>query len=272
MTPGVFAGTDAVDEYTFMHTPGAARKLAEHRRTFITEEDFAWIAEHGLGLVRIPVGHWILDGNGPYQSGSTYLDWAFTMAERYRLQVLICLHGAPGSQNGWDHSGRAGKAAWFDDAVHRTRTKDVLAALATRYAGRPALWGIELLNEPRIGFLQRTLRQFYREAQHALEPILPRTAHIIFSDGFTPLLLNGAIRQRRQPVMIGEWSGVIAGEILKRYDTRLHAGMERDHIRRQLRVYRRAAVWCYWTYKTEAPGIWNYRSLVDADPGAFELV
>ena len=50
MTPSLFAGTGAIDEYTFMQTPGAAKKIDEHRRTFITESDFKWLAEHGVKL------------------------------------------------------------------------------------------------------------------------------------------------------------------------------------------------------------------------------
>ena len=41
MTPSMFAGTDARDEYTFMGTPGAAAKLRRHHETFITDDDFA---------------------------------------------------------------------------------------------------------------------------------------------------------------------------------------------------------------------------------------
>ena len=50
MTPSLFAGTEAIDEYTFMQTPGAAKKIDEYRRTFITESDFKWLAEHGVKL------------------------------------------------------------------------------------------------------------------------------------------------------------------------------------------------------------------------------
>ena len=45
MTPRLFAGTDAKDEYSFMQTPDAKEKINKHRDTFITEDDFRWLAE-----------------------------------------------------------------------------------------------------------------------------------------------------------------------------------------------------------------------------------
>ena len=88
MTPGLFAGTDAVEEYTFMQTPGAREKIRDHQKNFIREEDFRWLKEHGVDAVRIPVGYWIFEGDAPYVSAIGRLDWAFRMAEKYDLQVL----------------------------------------------------------------------------------------------------------------------------------------------------------------------------------------
>lgn len=313
MTPALFAGTEAVDEYTFMQTPEAAAKIERHREEFIRESDFAWLAAHGIEAVRIPVGYWILEGDASYAAGARYLDWAMDMAAKYRLKVLICLHAAPGSQNGHDHSGRVGRAAWFDEVSYRRRSVEVLEQIARRYRDHDALWGIELLNEPRTRLLQGKLRRFYREAYRALEAVIPPHVTIVFSDAFTPCLMSGAIREqarpvamdihwyhftywafrwtplewyyrwiiphhrrligrlsRRQPLIIGEWSGVIAGEILGRYPSADHPAMIREHIVRQLKVYEAASAWFYWTYKTQEPGVWNYRSLVEDDPTLFE--
>ncbi|MEO5949335.1 MAG: cellulase family glycosylhydrolase [Candidatus Saccharimonas sp.] len=313
MTPALFEGTNAEDEYMWMQTPGAVTTVDTHRKEFIQEADFRWIATHGIDVIRIPVGYWVLVGDGPYVEAASYLDWAMDMAAKHKLRVLLCLHGAPGSQNGYDHSGHKGKAAWYSDVAYRSRTVDTLVQLAKRYKDHTALWGIELLNEPRIKLFQGTLRRFYRDAYRALVTILPQSVHIVFHDAFTPHLLSGAIRARgssvmmdihwyhftywafrwtplslyykfilpwhqrtiqslarRQPIIVGEWSGVIAGEVLNKYDVSLHDEMCRDNIRRQLAVYEKATAWFYWTYKTQDPGIWNYRSLVETDPSTFE--
>ena len=111
MTPSLFAGTDAIDEYTFMATPDAAERLRRHHETWITEQDFAWLAGHGVQLVRLPVGHWVLADDPPYLGAPELLDAAMEWAAAYGLKVLLDLHAVSGSQNGQDHSGRVGPRA-----------------------------------------------------------------------------------------------------------------------------------------------------------------
>ena len=80
MTPSIFAGTGAIDEYTFMQTEGAAQKIDDHRKSFITEDDFKWLKRNGVNAVRIPIGYWIFDGDDPYVPAIEHLDWAIAMA------------------------------------------------------------------------------------------------------------------------------------------------------------------------------------------------
>lgn len=306
MTPSLFAGTEAEDEFSLVQTPGAREKITAHRRTFITEEDFVWLAQRGLNAVRIPVGYWIFDGDGPYLPAIDYLDWAVEMATKYHLRVLIDLHAARGSQNGRDHSGRRGTSGWYADASYRKETVQILERLAARYYNAPAVWGIELVNEPKFGLLQWKLRRFYTQAYRRLTEVARPGTRIVFSDAFTPRLLSGAIRavpqfpvvmdvhwyqfssvtgrlqalmayfnkirrrprliaklQQKQPVIIGEWSVVLSGKILAgRPKTEENAAF-RAHGQLQLEAYRHAAGWFYWTYKTEARGIWHFRSQVE---------
>ena len=306
MTPTLFAGTNAQDEYTFVQTPGAAQKLRAHHEEFITEEDFHWLAEHGVNAVRIPIGYWIFGDAPPFVGGIDRLDWAVKMATKYKLKVLLCLHGAPGSQNGKDHSGRIGRAAWFDSAAHREETIRALERLAARYHEDSAVWGIELLNEPKFGLLHMTLRRFYREAYARLTRAARPGTRIVFHDAFTPRLLSGAIVERpdfpvvmdihwyqfgsvwerfeslahyfkrvgrrvglihrleqQQPVIIGEWSVVLSGKVLRRKGSLSEEEAIRRHAALQAGVYAQALGWFYWTYKTEKRGIWHFRSQVE---------
>jgi glucan 1,3-beta-glucosidase len=306
MTPSLFSGTNAVDEFTFMQAVGAAEKIETHRREFVTEEDFKWLAKNKINAVRIPVGYWILDGDDPYVGGIQYLDWAVKTAEKYNIYVLIDLHGAKGSQNGHDNSGRIGPSEWFKISSYRVQTTEVLEKLAGRYKSDLNVWGIELLNEPKVGLLQLKLRKFYKEAYIRLSKVARPGMHIIFHDAFTPRLMSGAIRsktrypvvmdihwyqftvlfnslyslkgyfkkiQRRskllrrlqkiQPVIIGEWSVVLSGKILNGRTKTQETTAFKEHANLQLEAYQYAAGWFYWTYKTEARGIWHFRSLVE---------
>lgn len=194
MTPSLFEGSSAVDEFTFMQASGAKEKLDKHRREFIREEDFKWLSRNKINAVRIPIGYWIFDGDRPYEAGITYLDWAIEMAGKYNIYVLIDLHGAKGSQNGHDNSGRVGTSEWFKVGGYRLQTIDVLEKLALRYKDKECVWGIELLNEPKIGLFHFKLRKFYKEAYARLCKVARPGTRIIFHDAFTPRLLSGAIK------------------------------------------------------------------------------
>jgi len=304
MTPSLFKGTDAADEYSFMQTPGAREKLRDHQKNFIREADFKWLHDRGVQAVRIPVGYWIFEGDAPYASAIGRLDWAFRMAQKYDIEVLVCLHGAPGSQNGRDHSGRAGNALWYKKASYRALTIDTLEKLALRYRDQPKFWGIELLNEPRVGLFQFTLRRFYHESYRRLAGILRPSTRIVFHDAFTPRLMNAAIGgsaravmdihwyhftyllhkltplriywglvwwhgqlianlRHWQGVIIGEWSGVLSHEQLRKYSKEKQARLQCEHLARQARTYAKADAWFYWSYKTEGDNVWNFRWLTE---------
>lgn len=203
MTPSLFVGTDARDEYTFMQTSGAAEKIEHHRKTFITEADFKWMQSNGINAIRIPIGYWIFEGDGPYSPAIEYLDWAIKMAERYELKVLIDLHGLQGSQNGNDHSGRIGRSEWYDKRAYREASIDTLEKIARCYYDAKSVWGIEVINEPRPGIVQWKLRRFYLAAYDRLVAVARPGTHIVFHDAFRPRMLSGALQPRRHyPVVM----------------------------------------------------------------------
>ena len=189
MVPDVYGGTNAPDEYTLCQTLGdkAADRLNNHRETFITDEDFRWISKCGLNAVRLPVGYWALEAPKPYVKSSAFIDFALDQAQKNNLKVLLDLHGAPGSQNGWDHSGRSGDINWPKDPKNIQETLRVLESFAQKYGQHPALFGIELLNEPRDVVPLEILQQFYQDAYARMRKHLDPGAAIVFHDSFRPL-------------------------------------------------------------------------------------
>ena len=82
----------------------------------------------------------------PYVPGAwPYLLRALGWARAHGLHVILDLHGAPGSQNGYDNSGRRGAADWAQ-AENVPRTVDVVRFMAERVGGMIDV--LELLNEP----------------------------------------------------------------------------------------------------------------------------
>jgi len=117
---------------------------------------------------------------GAYEVLAQALDWA----QGAGLKVMIDLHGAPGSQNGFDNSGRYGPIGWQQgDTVNYT--KNVLNKIRDDHASHPAVATIELLNEPMGGSLNMdTVRQFYMDGWGNLES---SNVAITFHDAFQPI-------------------------------------------------------------------------------------
>lgn len=210
MLPDLFEGTGAEDEVWLnrkMNPAELKEKMKEHRDTFITEQDFAFIKEQGIWLLRIPVPYFIFGDRPPFNGCVEYLDKAFDWAEKYGLQILIDLHTVPGSQNGYDNGGLTGVCKWCKNPEEVEFALTVLERLAKRYGQRQGLYGIEVLNEP-ISFLVYAtapstgkavdkeeakgsgyvplpfLENFYRNAYRRLRKILPENKTIVFHDGF----------------------------------------------------------------------------------------
>lgn len=189
MAPDVYRGTEAADEYSLCLALGdqAEARLDQHRKTFITAEDFRWIKNCGLNAVRLPVGYWALEAPKPYVEASQYIAFALDQCQQNGLKLLLDLHGAPGSQNGWDHSGRSGPINWPKDPHNIEETLRILESFAQKYGNHPALAGIELLNEPRDVVPLDVLQRFYQDAYVRLRKHLPAAVAIVFHDSFRPL-------------------------------------------------------------------------------------
>lgn len=186
MDPALFEGLEAPDETAFCKELGdkTLERLKVHRDTYITYEDFKWIAEAGLNTVRIPVPHWIFGDVKPYFGCIEYLDSAMEWAEKVGIKVLIDLHTAPGCQNGFDNGGIAGVCEWHTKEEYVTRTVDVIERISQRYSGYPALWGIQLLNEPRWDVPMDILQDYYLRGYEAVRRHCDESVAVVFHDGF----------------------------------------------------------------------------------------
>ncbi len=147
-------------------------RMQQHWSTFITEGDFGEMAGAGLNMVRIPIGYWAISPiqGDPYVQGAyDYLAKAIDWAGANGLSVIIDLHGAPGSQNGFDNSGRLGPIEWMTgDTV--AQTHQALNKIRDDHASNPAVAGIELVNEPEgpiLGF--GAVENFYTAGYNDLQ-------------------------------------------------------------------------------------------------------
>lgn len=189
ITPSIFENQpdDVVDEYTLCQHMGydAAHSLLEnHWNSWITQDDFNHMASIGLNLVRIPIGYWSVSPNqgDPYVQGAyDVLGKALDWASGANLKVMIDLHGAPGSQNGFDNSGHKGGIGWGSgNTISQTHT--ALKKIRDDHASHPAVAAIELVNEPMASTVgDDTLRQFYMDGWGDLSS---SQVAVTFHDGF----------------------------------------------------------------------------------------
>lgn len=212
MSPGLFAGTTAEDEYylpTQLPREVYEARIRTHRAEYITERDFTRIRAMGMNTVRIPVPYFIFGDREPFIGCVEELDRAFNWAERYGLKILIDLHTAPDSQNGFDNGGISGVCKWSQEPEEVEFELTVLERLAQRYGKREGLWGIEVINEPiteeiwehmdvptrypavdpekAAGTRPNTLefiRQFYLDAYDRLRKYLPEEKCVVIHDAF----------------------------------------------------------------------------------------
>ncbi|GAB7363238.1 hypothetical protein MBLNU230_g3520t1 [Neophaeotheca triangularis] len=189
ITPSIFEATpdNVVDEYTYCEVLGkeeARRRLENHWSSFITYDDFGDMKSKGINLARIPIGYWAMAprGQDPYVQGAyKYLGQALDWANDHGIKVMIDLHGAPGSQNGFDNSGQRADVRWTQDNTVQ-ETLRAITTIRDDHASHPAVVAIELVNEPmgpQVDF--NTLQQFYYDGWGELQN---SDVAVTFSDGF----------------------------------------------------------------------------------------
>lgn len=134
---------------------------------FFTEEDFRIIKEDlQMNTIRLPFYYLnILNEDltlKEEEEAFAYLDWFIAEAAKNELYVVLDLHGAPGSQNGFEHSGAAERVAglwtseenvaatielWKYVSKHYTETEPELGKWIATY---------DILNEPTYEYNTQT--------------------------------------------------------------------------------------------------------------------
>lgn len=202
ITPSLFeydSDLGIIDEWTLCAHLGdeAQATLERHYASFVTEQTFAAIADAGLDHVRIPYGYWAVqtyDGD-PYlfRTSWRYLLRGIEWARKYGLRVNLDIHGLPGSQNGWNHSGRQGAIGWLngtDGELNAQRSLDVHDRLSKffaqdRYKNIIAFYG--LANEPKMTALDASAVTTWTAQAYELVRDNGVKAVQVFGDGFMGL-------------------------------------------------------------------------------------
>lgn len=161
-----YNGTNVVvDEWTYWQYGPTAVGLSHtefiksHWTSWVTKDHLHILKKAGITHLRIPIGYWyfeILDDE-PFKSGGDVFDFGLEQlkvlcgwAQEIKLKLLFDLHTAPGSQNGFDNSGRRGPIRVLEgDNIKRTeRVVGMMSDWVKENVPDEILFGIEVLNEP----------------------------------------------------------------------------------------------------------------------------
>ena len=204
ITPSFFKSQNPnlgiVDEWTLTKHLGpseAAKTLEKHYSTFINKATFAAIQDAGFDHVRIPFGYWALQTypGDPYvpKISWRYLLRGIEYCRQHGLRINLDLHGLPGSQNGWNHSGRQGSIGWIngtDGDLNAQRSLDIHDQLSQffsqpRYKNIVGVYGLanepKMISLPTAKVLEWTTKAVNIARKNGIE------AAIAFGDGFMGL-------------------------------------------------------------------------------------
>eukprot|EP00542_Grammatophora_oceanica_P012263 CAMPEP_0194033910 /NCGR_PEP_ID=MMETSP0009_2-20130614/6392_1 /TAXON_ID=210454 /ORGANISM="Grammatophora oceanica, Strain CCMP 410" /LENGTH=639 /DNA_ID=CAMNT_0038674641 /DNA_START=31 /DNA_END=1950 /DNA_ORIENTATION=- len=207
-----------VDEWTLGETLRAAvgglttarRYMERHWDTFVVEQNFADLADAGVTHLRIPMSYWIrrdeedynvpqhANDDDPYISGGwPYFVRACGWARKYNLTVWPDLHGAPGSENGFDNSGhflgRSSCSGWDQSPQNVQLTLDILTDLAEAIRAQgldDVVTGFGILNEPFADCDADVLRNYYNQALSMLRSTLGEHVSVFVGDMFRGFRFN----------------------------------------------------------------------------------
>ena len=133
--------------------------LDSYYKTFFSEDDFRIVKEElKFNCIRLPF-YWrnILNDDYSRKEESvafSYLDWFLENCSKYELYLILDLHGAPQSQNGYEHSGIIqDKAMLYNDKKAMEATINLWGYVSDYYTNRKPELGsyiatYDLLNEP----------------------------------------------------------------------------------------------------------------------------
>lgn len=125
----------------------------DFRKNYITEADIERIAELGFNSVRpaLNARRFLTEGQNPeyVEEGFELLDDLIEWCKKYKLYVIIDMHGAPGGQTGQNIDDSPNDLPeLFMDTEYQDRLVDLWVKIAERYKDEPIVAAYDLLNEP----------------------------------------------------------------------------------------------------------------------------
>ncbi|KAH7909647.1 glycoside hydrolase family 5 protein [Hygrophoropsis aurantiaca] len=195
----------AVDEWTLSTlmaadtANGGLDQLEEHYKTFITEQDIAEIAGAGLNWIRLPIPFWAIE-KWDFEPFLEKVCWPYILrvlqwARKYGLRVNLDLHTIPGSQNGYNHSGKLGSVNFLNGVMGIANAERALnyIRIITEFISEPEWTAVvpvfSIVNEALVSTIGKDqITTFYLQAHDMIRNITGygegHGPYIAIHDGF----------------------------------------------------------------------------------------
>eukprot|EP00934_Nitzschia_sp_Nitz4_P007610 Nitzschia sp. Nitz4//scaffold87_size112219//98155//100063//NITZ4_004089-RA/size112219-snap-gene-0.96-mRNA-1//-1//CDS//3329559414//7600//frame0 len=179
--------------------------MERHWDTYVTKQDLIDLRNAGVTHMRVPMSYWIrgdVRDNEPWITGGWpyFVRFAKWTREVGGLEIWADLHGAPGSENGFDNSGQylgySTCDGWGKHPENVKRTVEILTDIAQGIADEgltDVVTGFGLINEPFLDCDPEVVRDYYDQGLQIVRDIMgPKTSVFVgdtfmawnFNDGF----------------------------------------------------------------------------------------
>lgn len=166
-----------------------------YQDNYWTTTDFDNCQSLGMNCIRLPFWYMnFVDLNQNFLDNPfSRIDWFINQASQRGMYVILTFHGAPGSQNGADHSGYKGSDPELSSEFFFGKNKEknqnfylkIWQKIASRYKDEPAVAGYDILNEPFCEYTSKKLHpilfELYNKAYKTIREVDEN--HIIIMEG-----------------------------------------------------------------------------------------
>ncbi|MEN9300101.1 MAG: hypothetical protein RLZZ429_2414 [Bacteroidota bacterium] len=163
----------------------------QYLNNYITETDIRLLKEMGSNSVRLPFDYRLFTnesylGANDNTRGFYYIDRVVSWCKKYKLYLLLDMHGAPGGQTGDNIDNSYGYPFLYTDSGCQAQTINIWKRIANRYKNETIILGYDLLNEPIAHFfdqdqLNPLLEPLYQKIVRAIREVDKN--HLIFLEG-----------------------------------------------------------------------------------------
>ncbi|CAK9436759.1 uncharacterized protein LODBEIA_P12810 [Lodderomyces beijingensis] len=174
------------------------KKFENHWNSYVTQDDWNWLAAHEVASIRLPIGYWDVDGGsftggykfGPYKkvyaNAWTTIKKFIEAAAAQKISVLIDIHAVPGGANDSGHSGEpnADGAFWSDDKAQNEIAK-MAGWIANDLKGYDNIAGIEVVNEASFENNPKKQQRYYGACLTEIRKS-DEQVPVVISDGWWP--------------------------------------------------------------------------------------